>query len=67
MLDEEFIFLGLTKALMYDIKFKNLRINQDQVGSHLCDRYLLLLQELKKRGVAEVQRSATTAGETETG
>lgn len=67
MLDEEFRFLGLTKALMYDRYFETLRINQDQVGSHLCDRSLLLLQELKKRGVAEVQRSATTAGETETG
>ncbi|WP_277989786.1 hypothetical protein [Phormidium pseudopriestleyi] len=42
-------------------------MNQDQVGSHLCDRYLLLLQELKKMGVAEVPKSATTAGETETG
>ena len=37
------------------LRLSRLEMNQDQAGKQLGDRYLLLLQELQKMGVAEVQ------------
>lgn len=37
------------------LRLSRFEMNHEQAGSHLGDRYLLLLRELKKMGVAEVQ------------
>ncbi len=37
------------------LRLSRFEMNQEQAASHLCDRYLQLLQELQEMGIAEVQ------------